>query len=66
MDSRQPQSIETKKSQGQFEEKAEFNDIKQSPGENVDYTGSAAKTDPVEIKLVRKIDWRLMVSCSIS
>jgi hypothetical protein len=27
----------------------------------VDYTGAEAKTDPEEIALVRKIDWRLMV-----
>lgn len=29
--------------------------------ENADHTGAVAKTDPVEIALVRKIDWRLMV-----
>jgi hypothetical protein len=28
---------------------------------NADYTGAEAKTDPAEIALVRKIDWRLMV-----
>lgn len=28
---------------------------------NVDHTGAVAKTDPAEIALVRKIDWRLMV-----
>lgn len=28
---------------------------------NADHTGAAAKTDPAEIALVRKIDWRLMV-----
>lgn len=27
-----------------------------------DYTGVARKTDPEEIKLVRKLDWRIMVS----
>lgn len=27
---------------------------------HVDYTGSAKKTDPVEIKLVRKIDFIMM------
>ena len=27
-----------------------------------DHTGAVAKTDPEEIRLVRKIDWRLMVS----
>lgn len=26
-----------------------------------DYAGAAAKTDPVEIKLVRKLDLRIMV-----
>ena len=26
-----------------------------------DYAGAVAKTDPVEIKLVRKLDWRIMV-----
>lgn len=30
--------------------------------ENRDWTGSAKKTDPEEIKLVRKLDWRIMVS----
>ncbi|KAF2187051.1 major facilitator superfamily protein [Zopfia rhizophila CBS 207.26] len=25
-----------------------------------DYAGAAAKTDPIEIKLVRKLDWRIM------
>jgi hypothetical protein len=30
-------------------------------GQHADYTGAEAKTDPVEIALVRKIDWRLMV-----
>lgn len=28
----------------------------------VDYTGAAAKSDPAEIKLVRKLDFRIMVS----
>ena len=27
-----------------------------------DYTGAVAKTDPAEIKLVRKLDYRIMVS----
>ncbi|UQC91584.1 major facilitator superfamily transporter [Colletotrichum lupini] len=30
--------------------------------ENRDWTGSAKKTDPEEIKLVRKLDWRIMVT----
>lgn len=28
----------------------------------VDYTGVATKSDPAEIKLVRKLDFRIMVS----
>lgn len=28
----------------------------------VDYAGGAKKTDPEEIKLVRKLDWMIMVS----
>lgn len=31
--------------------------------EQRDYTGVAKKTDPEEIALVRKLDWRIMVSC---
>lgn len=30
----------------------------------VDHTGSHRKTDPAEIALVRKLDWRIMVSVS--
>lgn len=29
---------------------------------NVDYAGAAKKTDPEEIKLVRKLDYMIMVS----
>lgn len=29
---------------------------------NADYTGVAKKTDPEEIRLVRKLDYRIMVS----
>lgn len=45
-----------------FAEKEDI--VAEKPGalENADFTGAAAKTDPAEIKLVRKIDWRLMVS----
>jgi hypothetical protein len=38
--------------------------LKPSALENADYTGAEAKTDPVEIALVKKIDWRLMVCTS--
>lgn len=34
-------------------------------GAGVDYTGSAAKTDPAEIQLVRKLDWRIMPTLCI-
>lgn len=44
-----------------FDEKAELHDAKPSAVEKADYTGAEAKTDPEEIRLVRKIDWRLMV-----
>lgn len=27
---------------------------------DVDYSGAVKKTDPAEIKLVRKLDWRIM------
>lgn len=37
-------------------------DFKEQPATNGDYAGAAAKTDPVEIALVRKLDWRIMVS----
>lgn len=30
---------------------------------NVDYSGAANKTDPKEIALVKKLDWRIMVRC---
>jgi hypothetical protein len=55
--------IESEKNTRQFDEKADLESIKPVTGGNVDYTGSVAKTDPKEIALVRKIDWRLMV-CS--
>jgi hypothetical protein len=62
MTTKQPQTDENEKDIRQFEEKTELSETKYPTTGNVDYTGSIAKTDPVEIKLVRKIDWRLMVS----
>jgi hypothetical protein len=45
-----------------FEDKSELNHDKHPAAlENADYTGAEAKTDPEEIALVKKIDWRLMV-----
>jgi hypothetical protein len=49
------------KSTKRFEESIELKDVKPAALENADYTGAEAKTDPAEIALVRKIDWRLMV-----
>lgn len=59
----QPQDkiVESEKNTRHYDEKAELESIKPVAGGNVDYTGSVAKTDPREIALVRKIDWRLMV-----
>ena len=53
--------IEGEKNTRQYEEKADLESVKPVAGDNADYTGSVAKTDPKEIALVRKIDWRLMV-----
>jgi hypothetical protein len=44
-----------------LEDKTELNHDKHVEEKNADYTGAEAKTDPDEIALVRKIDWRLMV-----
>jgi hypothetical protein len=61
MDAKQQPIVQDDKSTKHFEEKAELNDVKPSALENADYTGAEAKTDPAEIALVKKIDWRLMV-----
>jgi hypothetical protein len=53
--------IHDEKSTKRFEESIELRDVKPAVLENADYTGAEAKTDPAEIALVRKIDWRLMV-----
>jgi hypothetical protein len=44
-----------------LEDKTELGPDKHTAAQNADYTGAEAKTDPAEIALVRKIDWRLMV-----
>jgi hypothetical protein len=54
--------VQDEKSTKTYEEKAELDHVKPGILENADYTGAEAKTDPAEIALVRKIDWRLMVS----
>jgi hypothetical protein len=44
-----------------LEDKTELGSDKLAVAQNADYTGAEAKTDPAEIALVKKIDWRLMV-----
>lgn len=53
--------IESEKNVQQYDEKTDSEIVKPVAGGMEDYTGSVAKTDPREIALVRKIDWRLMV-----
>jgi hypothetical protein len=58
-------AIDTKRNDVEEEPTAvlhlEDNPDKHTVAQNADYTGAEAKTDPAEIALVRKIDWRLMV-----
>jgi hypothetical protein len=63
MATKQQPIVEDEKTTKHYEEKAEFTDVKPAVlvTGNADYTGAEAKTDPAEIALVRKIDWRLMV-----
>lgn len=56
--------VEAEKNARVYDDKAELESVKPAAGGLVDYTGSVAKTDPREIALVRKIDWRLMVRIS--
>lgn len=66
MDAKQQPITQDEKSTKHFEEKADLEHVKHGVLENADYTGAEAKTDPAEIALVRKIDWRLMVrTCTI-
>ncbi|KAF2820461.1 MFS general substrate transporter [Ophiobolus disseminans] len=57
MDTKPQPTVQDEKSAKLFEEKT---DVKPAALENADYTGAEAKTDPVEIALVKKIDWKLM------
>jgi hypothetical protein len=61
MDTKQQHIVHDEKPTAHFDEKAEIHEMKPVALENADYTGAEAKTDPAEIALVRKIDWRLMV-----
>lgn len=64
MDAKEQTVVRDEKSNKLFEEKTELDGVKPRALENADYTGAEAKTDPVEIALVKKIDWRLMVCIS--
>ena len=57
----QKSSYDDKPSKEVVEKENLTNTIKPTALENADFTGAAEKTDPVEIALVHKIDWRLMV-----
>ncbi|KAF1914369.1 major facilitator superfamily domain-containing protein [Ampelomyces quisqualis] len=57
--------VQDEKSTKTYEEKTELDHVKPGILENADYTGAEAKTDPAEIALVRKIDWRLMPTLCI-
>jgi hypothetical protein len=61
MDTKQDPFIQEMKPTTHFDEKADIHDVKPAALEKADYTGAEAKTDPAEIALVKKIDWRLMV-----
>lgn len=61
MDTKQQSTVQDEKSTKLFEEKTELDHVKPGALENADYTGAEAKTDPAEIALVKKLDWRLMV-----
>lgn len=41
-------------------EQVEQQPIEELKGRNRDYAGAAAKTDPAEIRLVRKLDMRIL------
>ena len=61
MDVKQQPITQDEKSATLHQDKAALDGVKPAALENADYTGAEAKTDPAEIALVRKIDWRLMV-----
>lgn len=52
--------IQDEKRNSQFDHLEAMEKDEKQQNRNVDYTGSAKKTDPVEIKLVRKIDFIMM------
>jgi hypothetical protein len=62
MDTKVQPIVHDEKSTKHYEEKTELEHVKPGVLESADYTGAQAKTDPAEIALVKKIDWRLMVS----
>jgi len=63
MAAKQTTPAHDEKAQIHLEDGNELSPDKHSSGlGHADYTGAEAKSDPAEIALVRKIDWRLMVS----
>jgi hypothetical protein len=56
MDTKVQPIVHDEKSNKHYEEEH----VKPGVLESADYTGAQAKTDPAEIALVKKIDWRLM------
>lgn len=52
--------IQDEKRNSQFDHLEAMEKDEKHHNANVDYTGSAKKTDPVEIRLVRKIDFIMM------
>jgi hypothetical protein len=60
MDSKVQPIVQDEKAIKHYEEKTELEHVKPGALESADYTGAQAKTDPAEIALVKKIDWRLM------
>jgi hypothetical protein len=62
MDTKVQPIVQDEKSIKHYEEKTDLEHVKPGVLESADYTGAQAKTDPAEIALVKKLDWRLMVS----
>lgn len=66
MDAKTHVTTQDQKPSAVFEDKTDLSSEKHPVAlENADYTGAEAKTDPAEIALVRKIDWRLMPTLCI-
>jgi hypothetical protein len=65
MDAKEHVTVQDEKASNKHVEESVLSpEISKTPAalETGDYAGAEKKTDPAEIALVRKIDWRLMVS----